>query len=266
MLLENRTAIVYGGGGAVGGAVARAFAREGAQIFLAGRTRARLDAVAGGIRAAGGTAETATVDVLDEVATARHADTVVERTGRIDVTFNGFGADNGEQGVPLLELSADAYCRPVTEYVRAQFVTAAATAPHLTRQGSGTILALSNPMAGQPTALTGAFGQAGAAVESLARQLAAELGPHGVRVACLRPTGMPDTVDQGSHTREVWSRAAARLGTSLERLLAEVGSGSPLGRQLTAADVAEAAAFLASDRAGGLTGTVVNVSGGAVAD
>ncbi|MBB5789392.1 SDR family NAD(P)-dependent oxidoreductase [Jiangella mangrovi] len=267
MLLEHKTAIVYGGGGAVGGAVARAFAREGAVVHLAGRTRTTLDAVADDIRQAGGTAATAVVDALDQDAVDAHAAAVVAETGRLDVSFNGVGDDNGEQGVPLVELTADQYVRPVAEYARTHFVTARAAARHMAAQGSGVILPLSNPMAGSPAALTGPFGQACAAVENLARQLAAELGPRGIRVVCLRPTGMPETATRlGSHTREVWTRAAERLGMTLEEMLPQVAAGSPLGRALTVADVAEVAAFVASDRAAGMTGTVANVTGGAVAD
>ena len=88
MLLEEKTAVIYGGGGAIGGAVARAFAREGARVFLAGRTQARLDEVADAIRSAGGTGETASVDALDERAVDEHADAVAARAGGIDISFN----------------------------------------------------------------------------------------------------------------------------------------------------------------------------------
>lgn len=267
MLLDQKTAIVYGGGGAVGAAVARTFAREGATVHLAGRTEAKLLAVAGDIRAAGGAAATAVVDALDQDAVDAHAAQVVAATGRLDVTFNAVGDDDGDQGIPLVELTADAYVRPVADYVRTHFVTARAAARQMTAQGSGVILPLSNPMAGEPAALTGPYGQACAAVENLARQLAAELGPHGIRVVCLRPTGMPETAQRlGSHTRATWSRAARRLGMTLEEMLPQVAAGSPLGRALTVADVAEVAAFVASDRAAGMTGTVANVTAGAVRD
>jgi 3-oxoacyl-[acyl-carrier protein] reductase len=214
--------------------VARAFAREGARVFLAGRTRERMEAVAETIRGDGGTADTAVVDALDQDAVDRHADAVVAATGRIDVVFNGVGADNGEQGMP---------------HARTHFVTARAAARHMSARGSGVILALSNPTAGSPAALTGPFGQACAAVENLSRHLAAELGRYGVRVICLRPAGMPETAARlGSHTREVWSRAAGRLGMTLEEMLPQVAAGSPLERALTVAELANVAAFLASDR------------------
>src|SRR5262245_34545042 len=77
MLLEKKNAVIYGAGGAVGGAIARAFAREGARVFLTGRTQTSLDAIAEEIAALGGAVETAQVDALDEQAVEKHADTVV---------------------------------------------------------------------------------------------------------------------------------------------------------------------------------------------
>ncbi|WP_129663420.1 SDR family NAD(P)-dependent oxidoreductase, partial [Phytoactinopolyspora endophytica] len=126
MLLENKITVIYGAGGSVGGAAARAFAREGARVFLAGRTRSTLEIVAKDISESGSSADVAEVDALDEQAVGEHVDAVVARTGRLDVSFNAVGMDNGDQGIPLVELSADAYVRPVNEYLRAQFVTAKA--------------------------------------------------------------------------------------------------------------------------------------------
>jgi len=81
MLLKNKNAVIYGAGGAIGGAVAHAFAREGARVFLAGRTLAAIDAVAKEIIAAGGVAETVQVDALDERAVEEHVDAVVKKIG-----------------------------------------------------------------------------------------------------------------------------------------------------------------------------------------
>ena len=103
MLLEDKTAVVYGGAGSVGGAVARAFAREGARVFLAGRTPATLDAVAAEISGSGGAVQTARVDALDERAVDAHADAVAAEAGGIDVSFNAIG--HGDvHGLPLLEM------------------------------------------------------------------------------------------------------------------------------------------------------------------
>src|SRR5262245_6774184 len=141
MLLENKNAIIYGAGGAIGGAIARGFARAGAKVFLTGRHLATVDAVANDIRTAGGVAETAQVDALDEEAVEKHLSAVVKAAGAIDVSFNAIGIpQQGIQGIPLAELSVESFSLPVTTYARSQFVTARAAARRMLAQGSGVIL------------------------------------------------------------------------------------------------------------------------------
>jgi NAD(P)-dependent dehydrogenase (short-subunit alcohol dehydrogenase family) len=150
MLLEGRTAVIYGGGGTIGGAVARAFAREGARVFLAGRTQARLEEVANEIRSAGGVAETAGVDALDEEAVDRHADAVVAKAGGIDISFNLI-SHGDVQGTPLVEMALADFERPVLTAVRTMFLTSRAAARHMIKQGSGVIMAFGgygDPMPG----------------------------------------------------------------------------------------------------------------------
>jgi NAD(P)-dependent dehydrogenase (short-subunit alcohol dehydrogenase family) len=253
----------YGGGGAIGSAVATVLASEGAKVFVAGRTLAKLQATAHAINDAGGTAEAAEVDALDEQAVEQHASSIVDTAGRIDISVNAIGVDNGEQGVPLVAMTPDEFTEPIVFYIRNTFITARTVARHMAQQKSGVILMLFAPMARMPTALTGSFSLAAAGVETLARQLAAELGPDGVRVVCLRLTGIPQTAtDLGSHTKQVWDRAAEHLGVPFDELLEGVGGGTALQRPLTVRDAADVAAFLASDRATGMTGTVANVTAG----
>ncbi|WP_147915948.1 SDR family NAD(P)-dependent oxidoreductase [Ruania zhangjianzhongii] len=268
MLLEDKVAVVYGAGGAVGSAVAQVLAREGAEVFLAGRTRVKLDRAAEAVEASGRRrAQVATVDALDEDDVGRHLDSVLNVAGRVDISVNAVGFDNGEQGIPLTDLTADDYCRPIAEYTRTHFVTAKAAGRQMVAQRRGVIIALSNPMAKAPAALSGCFGQYAAAVEGLATQLAAELGPDGVRSLCLRPTGMPaSALEHDSAPGRMWRRAAERFGIGIDELLETIGGGTLSGEPVSTGDVAEAAAFVASDRAKGLTGTVINVTGGAVAD
>lgn len=144
MLLQDKTAVIYGAGGAIGGAVARTFAREGAKVFLAGRTAAKLDRVARDIAAAGGKAETAQVDALDETQVRRHADAVAEKAGGIDVMLNAVGIMH-VQGTPFPELTIDDYAHPIAAYTRTNFLTAKAVARHMVEKGSGVILTLSTP-------------------------------------------------------------------------------------------------------------------------
>jgi len=265
MLLEDRNAVIYGGAGAIGASVARAFAREGANTFLAGRTPATLERVAEEIRAEGGVAEVAEVDALDETAVGNHADSVAADAGRIDIALNAVGISH-VQGTPLTELSLHDYEHPVRAYTRTNFVTAKAVARHMVEQRSGVILTLSTP--GARLARPGILGNAAAsaAIEGFSRALAGELGPSGIRVICLRPDAIPEAV-AGSHTRELFSGIAESAGTTIEGWLAErARTGTLLGRFPTLAEVADYAAFAASDGAGAMTGAIANLSSGSLVD
>jgi NAD(P)-dependent dehydrogenase (short-subunit alcohol dehydrogenase family) len=134
MLLEGKTAIVYGGSGAIGSAVAGAFAREGAQVHLAGRTVRGLEEVALRIRNEGGAAHVAQLDALDRTAVEDHAAAVVEASGGIDVAFNATSNED-VQGTPLVEMQFDDFLRSVTKSVTAQFVTATAVARQMVPHG-----------------------------------------------------------------------------------------------------------------------------------
>src|SRR2546426_9767904 len=135
MLLKNKNAVIYGGGGAIGGAVARAFAREGARVHLAGRTLQSLEHVAVQVRAVGGVAETARVDALDEAAVNAHADAVAARAGSIDISFNLISHQQ-TFGTPLVDLALEDFERPITTAVRTMFLTSRAAARHMIKQGS----------------------------------------------------------------------------------------------------------------------------------
>lgn len=261
MLLQNKTAIVYGGSGSVGGAVARAFAREGAHVFLAGRTLATLDRTAEAIRAAGGVAETAQVDALDEQAVEEHIGRVAETTGRIDVLFNAIGMQD-IQGKPLHEMSLEDFARPITIATRTQFLTARAVARRMIGQGSGVILTITGGPARRAFPNVGGFDTACAAIEGLWRTFAAELGLYGIRLVIVGSAGSPDTPDV-QETLELHARAT---GKSLEAVLADSGSDTLLGRLPGVAEVADAATLMASARASAMTGVIANVTCGYIVD
>ncbi|MFC9845195.1 SDR family NAD(P)-dependent oxidoreductase [Streptomyces sp. NPDC060223] len=258
MLLSDKTAIVYGAGGSIGGAVARAFAREGARVHLVGRTAETLDKVAKDIAAAGGDAETAVIDALDEAAVEAHAATVAGDGGGIDVSFN-LVTRGDVQGASLLDMPVDDFVRPVVTGVRANFITARAAARHMAERGSGVVLTLNSGSAhGSP--MMGGTGPADAAIDTLVRNLAMELGPRGVRAVGLWAAGVPETltveklnaVDSGMQLDE----------SAIQGLLASLAGMRMTRRNPTLAEIAATAAFLASDHAGGITGTFVNVTGG----
>jgi NAD(P)-dependent dehydrogenase (short-subunit alcohol dehydrogenase family) len=192
MLLENKNAIIYGGGGNIGGAVAREFAREGAGVFLAGRTRQKLEAVASDIEANGGTAEVAVLDALDEKAVDEHAREVASLAGSVDVSFNLITRGD-VQGIPLVEMTTDDLLGAVVNGLRSNFLTARAAAHRMVEQGSGVILALDSGSAnGSP--MMGSTGPADAATDTFIRNLAAEIGPQGVRVLGIWTAGLPETL------------------------------------------------------------------------
>jgi NAD(P)-dependent dehydrogenase (short-subunit alcohol dehydrogenase family) len=249
MLLENKVAVVYGGGGAIGGAAARAFAREGARVFLAGRTPATLGKVADDIRADGGVAETAQVDALDERAVDAFADSVAERAGGIDVSFNVIAVQDVQK--PLAEISVEEFTQPIAVATRTQFLTTRAAVRHMVGRGSGVILTFggSGP---QTIRGLGGFKVALDAMEGMRRQWACEFSPYGIRVVTLVTGGVPESIPG-----TVAAKAEIEAG---------VREASMLRRTATLSDVGEVAAFVASDRARTMTSATVNISCGAIVD
>lgn len=257
-ILKGRIALFNGAGGSIGGAVARIFAREGARLFLAGRTLAKVEAVARGIRACGGEAISAEVDALDETAVEAHVRAVAADAGGIDILFNAIGMED-IQGAPLTDMPFDDFFRPIRKAAKSQFLTARAVGRHMAKSGAGVMLTVT---AGPPdaTAGIGGFGPACQMIEGLWRGLAAELSPRGVRVICLRSAGSPDSSDFQEMVRQHAETPGA--ATTREEFLAGLGSGALLGRLPSTAEVAEVGAMMASDRAGALTGTFIHVTCG----
>jgi NAD(P)-dependent dehydrogenase (short-subunit alcohol dehydrogenase family) len=249
MLLENKNAIIYGAGGPIGGAVARAFAREGASVFLAGRTQAKLDKVAGEIRAQGGVADTAVVDALDERAVDEYVDAVVQQAGSIDISFNVIGY--GDVQEPLAEISLEDFLQPIMNAMRTQFLTTRAATRHMVRRGSGVILAFGGNGA-QTLPGLGGFKVALDAIEGLRRQWACELGQYGIRVVTLKTGGVPESIPDTFAGKDA--------------IIAELQKATLLNRTATLADVGNVAAFVASDLARTMTATEVNISCGAMMD
>jgi NAD(P)-dependent dehydrogenase (short-subunit alcohol dehydrogenase family) len=263
MMLKNKVAVIYGAGGAVGTAVARAFAREGAKLFLSGRHRARVEAVAKEIVSAGGSPETAEVDALDEQTVDRHLQSVIDKAGRVDVSFNAIGIPNTTlQGVPLVELAVEQFSLPVTTYTRSYFLTARLAARRMLAQRSGVIMTVTSTPSRTGIPLMGGVGPAMSAVEALTRDLSAELAPHGIRVVGLRPTGMPES----GTIKEVFGLHAKAWGVSWEQFQEKIAGRAHTRRLSTLAEMANMAAFIASDGASAMTGTVVNLSMGSLDD
>jgi len=254
MLLDNKSAVIYGGGGSIGGAVARAFAREGCRVFLAGRTRATLEEVAEAIRATGGAAETAEIDALDERAVDQHADAVAAEAGGIDISFNLITHPH-THGTPLAEMQVGDFMAPPETAARTTFLTARAAARHMIRQRSGVILAFGGPgdrSGPMRDYYLGGTQVAFDAIETIRRQLSVELGPHGIRVVTLASGGVPESLPEGFDGRQA-------IVEMIERQ-------TLLGRAATLEDVGNAAVFAASDWARTMTAATINISCGALVD
>jgi len=263
MLLQDKVAVIYGAGGAIGGAVARAFAGEGARVFLTGRLQAPVEAVAEDIVSAGGSAEVAEVDALDEPAVDLHLLSVIDKAGRVDISFNAIGIpDTKILGVPLAELDTETFSLPITAYTTSYFLTAHLAAAHMIPKKSGVIMTVTALPARMGTRMNGGYGPAMAAKEALTRDLSAELAPHGIRVVGLRPHGIPET----GTMKELSEIRAKSSGLTWEQLTGYFASTTHAQRVMRLDEVANAAVFIASDKASGLTGTTVNLSLGALAD
>jgi NAD(P)-dependent dehydrogenase (short-subunit alcohol dehydrogenase family) len=256
-LLQDKNTIVYGGGGSIGGGVARTFAREGARVFLAGRTREPLEAVAADIAQGGGSAEVAVLDVLDGQAVDEHARAVASGAGSIDATFLAINRGDA-QGTPLIDMTDDDLTRAVTTGLLATFHMARAAARRMTEQGSGAILTLTSGTSFAPSPGMGSTGPADAATESFLQTLAHEVGPQGVRVACLWTAAVVESLT----TEKLAEVSGVEMDPAeVEKMIAGM---SVLRRAPRLQQVADTVAFLASDRAAGITATTVNVTSGLV--
>jgi NAD(P)-dependent dehydrogenase (short-subunit alcohol dehydrogenase family) len=262
MMLKNKVAVIYGAGGGIGGTVARAFAKEGAKVFVTGLHRAAVDAVAKDIVAAGGSAEAAEVDALDEQAIDKHLRSVVDQNGRLDISFNTIAIPDAKiLGVPMVDLDAEMFDL-AGGYLKSYFLTARLAARRMIPNKSGVIMTVTALHSRMGIPLVGGYGPAQAAKESLTRSLSAELAPHGIRVVGLRPQGMPETAT----IKRAFEPRAKASGMTWEQWQAMLASRTHPQRLMTLEEMANIAVFMASDKASGMTGSIVNMTMGSLDD
>ncbi len=262
-LLTHKHAVIFGAGGAVGTAVAKEFAAQGATVFLSGRTLNAVEQVAADIHQDGGVAYAAQVDALDEQAVQAYLDRVAQEGGSIDILLNITGPQPKDYGnsTDTMELPLEQFLLPLTTLVPSQFITARAAARHMVQQHGGVILFIT-AIPSQGFATAAAIGSAFGAMESLLRCLAVDLGPAGVRVVGIRSGAMVET----RTIQQSLENAVRRLSMPKEQIVSMFEQRSLLKRLPTVADTARLAAFLASDGARALTGAIVNASSGTVID
>lgn len=262
-LLQHKQAVIFGASSAIGTAVAKEFAAQGASVFLSSRRLAAVEDLATSLQQDGGSAYAAQVDALDEQAVNAYLDDVAHKAGSIDILLNLMGPQPKDYGnaTSTLELPIEKFLLPLNTLVLSQFITARAAARHMVQQHAGVLLFVTSiPSHGFPNA--SAIGTAFGAMESLMRCLAADFSPAGVRVVGLRPGAMPET----RTIQQSVENGAKTLGISKEQILSVMEQNTWLKRLTTVADTARLAAFLASDNARTITGSIVNASSGAVID
>ncbi|HXS37496.1 MAG TPA: SDR family oxidoreductase [Flavipsychrobacter sp.] len=264
MQLKNKIAVIYGAGGAIGSTVARTFASEGAKVYLTGRSLEVLEAVQKKIILAGGKAEIARVDALNEQEINAHMKALIAREGKVDITFNAIAIpQTGIQGVPLLELPIENFNLPIKTYTMSHLLTARAAAHNMIEKGSGVILSITAIPSSIAAPFVGGMAPSWAALESLNRMLSAELGRFGVRAICIRADGIPET----ETITEVYGLHAKAIGMPSHReFQGLMESFTQLKRLPKLAEVANVAVFMASDGASAMTATTINVSCGSVVD
>jgi NAD(P)-dependent dehydrogenase (short-subunit alcohol dehydrogenase family) len=259
MMLKNKVAVIYGAGGAIGSAVAHAFASEGAKLFLTGRRLEPVEAVAKDIDSA----EAAEVDAVDEQPVDAHLQSVIDKAGRVDISLNAVGIPNARiLGVPLVELEVEQFSQPITAYTTSYFLTARLAARHMIQQESGVIMTVTALHSRTGIPLVGGYGPAMAAKEALTRDLSVELAPHGIRVVGLRPQAMPETPT----IRDAFEPRAKATGMTWEQWQEFLASRTHPRRLMTLDEMANVAAFMASDKASGMTGTTVDMTMGSLDD
>ncbi len=255
-MLQNKNAVIYGAGGSLGGAVAKALASSGARLFLTGRHTTDVQKLADEIKSSGGLAEVEFVDALDEKSVNSHLEKISQQNGKIDISFNAMGVPV-VQNIPLTDIKVEDFISPVTAMTKSQFLTATAAGRIMMKQKSGVILSLTATPGGIGYPHTGGFAPACCAIESFSRNLASELGPCGVRVVNIRSGGSPDS--------RVFKEAIDNNPEITKTILRQMEGDTMLKKLPLMSDIANLAVFLCSDLAAMITGVTVDITCGTTA-
>ena len=256
MFLNGKTATVFAATGAIGSSVARRLRAEGAKVHISGRDPDALKRLADDIGATWGQ-----VDATQEGEVQACFEQLSERGEMPDIVFNAIGprAAAAEYGRPAAALSRAKFLLPMETIVWSQFLTARAAAQALmAAKQQGAIVTLSASLSGQFIPFMAGVTAACGAVEALTRSLAAEYGRSGIRVNCVRAGGMPET----RTIRETTARMNQTLGAAGDA--GQPGMMNVLGRPLRVEETAQMIVCVASDRASGVAGQVINVCAGAL--
>jgi NAD(P)-dependent dehydrogenase (short-subunit alcohol dehydrogenase family) len=248
--LEGKVAIVTGGGGGIGGATARALAREDAPVLVVDVDEAAAESVAAGIRDAGGMAEAFQADLSDEGQVADVIDAVMARFGRLDVLHNNAAltdSDFLQRDTAVTELSLEVWDRTLAVNLRSQMLMCKHAVPVMVGGGGGSIINMSSGASLKGDRTRTAYGVSKAGVNALTLYVATSHGKQGIRANTILP-GLVITDAVRAHLNE---RTLASLGKAT--LTPEVGQPD---------DIADVVVFLASDESRYITGQMLAVDGG----
>jgi NAD(P)-dependent dehydrogenase (short-subunit alcohol dehydrogenase family) len=233
MQLHGKSAVIYGANSPIGASVARAFAKEGATVYLAGRSTSRLQPVAREILNAGGAVEVAQVDPLDPKSVSEHLHQIVVKHGTVDLSLNL--AFLGMEGAArLCNLTDEQFAAAMFTRVRSNFVTMAAAASEMAYQGRGVILATAAPERGSPEAKLAGQAIGSAAIEALCEQLHLDVGSFGVRIAYVGEVPasegeLLDRLDRALESDQASPRASAESTSEAARSTRPTRLESPAG-------------------------------------
>ena len=258
MLLENKNAVVTGAASGVGRASALRFAEEGAKVVCADLDVDGAKETVRLIEQAGGTAVPIAADVSREDDVIAAIGAVSDQFGRLDIVFNNVGIPTPRLGSPLEDHTAEDFERLVAVNIGSVFYGCKHAVLRFKEQGDGGVIVNTGSVAGLVGWGGTVYGATKGAVHQLTKAVAIEGAPFGIRVNAICPAGMPYTGFMAAGGVDLPDDALADVASS-------VGASHPLGRPITAEDCAEAAAFLASDRAANITGVLLPVDGGYVA-
>jgi NAD(P)-dependent dehydrogenase (short-subunit alcohol dehydrogenase family) len=255
-ILAGKNAVIYGAAGSLGAITAKAMATAGANLFLVGRNVSSLRRVGDEIRALGGFAEAIKADATDRGDVDGVVQNVVQRAGSLDISFCLIDYQV-VQNIALVDMNMEEFVRPVNIAMQSHFLTATAAGKIMRQQKTGVILSLTATPAAIGYPFTAGFAPACAAIETLSRNLACELGPYGVRAVNIRSGGSPESL--------VFRQARERNPEVMDQVVQSMEQDTMLKRLPSMEDIANTAVFLASEIARSITGVTVDVTVGTTA-
>jgi NAD(P)-dependent dehydrogenase (short-subunit alcohol dehydrogenase family) len=257
MLLKEKVAVITGAGRGIGRAIALAYAQEGAQVVLAARSVEALQETQAEVARLGGMGIVIPTDISDPDAIEALVTQTLAHYSRIDILVNNSGI--GGPTVPLWEIAPADWEETFKVNVTGTFLCCRAFLPHMIQRRTGSIVIISSMTGKRPLLNRTPYAASKMALVGLARTLAWETGPYNIRVNAISPGPV-----EGKRIEWVIRAQAEARGISVDEARQQFTGSSPLGQLVAASDVADAAVFLASDKAKAITGEDLNVSAGTV--